>query len=364
MATTRAEAVARAEAMVRANALLEAEPLDREALRRELAGFEWGACLWATAATRELTVRSVLNEMHLLFLLLARARAALAPAPPGARLRGLLASPQAELVPAPVAALSLRALLDAVQNLQAQWGALVGAEDPGALHAALDACMARFGALATGRHAAGVLDAEDLVEVARDGRRALSAAAVRRFAAFFFVAYRHAHLAGAAIELDAAEPLALDVHSHLLAASLDDFYRCSMYWDMLPASVLQYRHEFTGMFHSMSQVMYYNNPTYARRRQAAADAIAAETPPEHVLPIMMQVHPEVRVLHEDDALPDGFAPPGALPEWDPAAPLPAAPRDWAWLFLPGRLYLCTRAGHLFWAARAAPLCNLLGRALG
>jgi ABC-type branched-subunit amino acid transport system substrate-binding protein len=38
-------ATARAEAKVLANALLEAEPLDREALRRELARFEWGAYL-------------------------------------------------------------------------------------------------------------------------------------------------------------------------------------------------------------------------------------------------------------------------------------------------------------------------------
>jgi hypothetical protein len=350
--------------MLAANELLEAPVLDAGALRAALGGLDWGECLWATRATAEITVHSVLNEMHLLFLLLARARAALAPPAAAERLGTLLASPTAELVPVPVAALSLRQLLDAVQNLQATWGALVGGEDPDALVAALDACFARFGALARGWHVPGVLDCEDFVEVAPDGRRALTAAAVRRFAAFLFVAYRHAHLAGAAIALDADEPLAVPVHSHLVTASLDDFYRCSMYWDMLPASVLQYRHEFTGMFHSISQVMYYNNPSYARRRQLGADAIAAGAAPEHVLPVMLQVYPEVALVHEDEPLPPGFAVPGALAEWDPAAPLSAAPRDWAWLFLPGRLYLATRAGHLFWAPRAAPLCNLLARALG
>ena len=351
--------------MLRANEILEtgASPPDEGALRRELAGLDWSTCLWRTRATREITVHSVLNEMHLLFLLLARARALLAPPPAAARLGVLLSSPTAELVPVPVAALSLRQLLDAVQNLQATWGALVAGEDAECLQDALDVCMARFGVLATGLHAAAVLDCDDFVEVAPDHRRSLTAAAVRRFSAFFFVAYRHAHLAGAAIALDADEPLAMQVHSHLVTASLDDFYRCAMYWDLLPASVLQYRHEFTGMFHSVSQVMYYNNPSYARRRQVGVDAIAAGSAPEHMLPIMMQAYPEVVVVHEDDPLPPGFAVPGSLSEWDPVVPLSAAPRDWAWLFLPGRLYLCTRAGHLFWAPRAAPLCNVLSGAL-
>lgn len=340
------------------NGLLEAETVDEGALKEAMTRFSWEKVLWETRATQEITTSCTLNEMHLLFLLIARARAVLCPTPRH-KIGALLQTPSAELLPKLVSELSLRELSDTVQNMQSLWGTLIEEEDPADLFRALDACMTRFGALARGVHPETVLDCEDMVE--EDGTRGrwLSNACIRTFSAFFFVAYRHAHLAAACFELGPAESLTFEVHSHLVTASLDDFYRQSMYFDMPMAAILQYRHEFTGMFHSVTQVMYYNNPAYARRKQKGVDGVVSAESPEYMLPVMQQIHPNVPVLYEDDPLPPAFAVPGSADLWDPDEQLPSDPASWAWIFLPGRLYLACRTGHLFRSTHPAALCNLL-----
>jgi hypothetical protein len=145
----------------------------------------------------------------------------------------------------------------------------------------------------------------------------------------------------------------LDLHSYLVTASLDDFYKLSMYYDTCMAHLLQYRHEFTGMFHSVTQVMYYHNPTYVRRKQAAVPSLA-----EELLPVVQQLYPDVRILYEDQPLPPHFHIPGTQ-DWTKETALPKNADDWLWLVLPGRIYLLCSPGYAFYSESLVASINLL-----
>lgn len=55
------------------------------------------------------------------------------------------------------------------------------------------------------------------------------------------------------------------VHQHHVSASVDSFYLLSMFYDLPPASRLNYRHMFSGLYNCISQPVYYHNPDYQRR---------------------------------------------------------------------------------------------------
>jgi hypothetical protein len=76
-----------------------------------------------------------------------------------------------------------------------------------------------------------------------------------------------------------------------------------MYYDCNIADVLHYRHEFSQMFHSISKVIFYNNTQYVRRKQRSHMEVISGQYSEHMLPLIMQLFPEVHVLYEDDVLP-------------------------------------------------------------
>lgn len=336
--------------MARINAALNGGEAE---IRAAAEGIDWLACLWRVDACEELTPSCALNGMHLLFLLVARLRARLMP-PNHARIGQVLQTPQAEVVAKPVCCLTLRELADAVRNLQQLWKRLIETEKLENLERVLDACMQRFGGLALSTHHAAALDYDDFTDPLPGNLRGVNRAAVRFFSAFFFVAYRQIHLAACATALDSCE-LPSPVHSHLLHAALDDFYALSMYFDTAIGDVLHYRHEFAGMFHSVTQVMYFHDPNYARRKQLPLAEV--HTRAEHFVPLLQQLYPDVRLLREDDTLPPGFAEPGA------GAELPSLQQDWAWLVVPGRVYLVSRAGHVFFSASGAPFAALLTRVI-
>ena len=82
-------------------------------------------------------------------------------------------------------------------------------------------------------------------------------------------------------------------------ASLDDFYQLATARDCLPGSILAYKHQFHGLFHDVSQVAYYLYPTYSRPVQKPmADFVAGSVAGIHVLPLLMQVAPDVPVFFE------------------------------------------------------------------
>lgn len=108
--------------------------------------------------------------------------------------------------------------------------------------------------------------------------------------------------------------LPIFLFNHHREASLDDFYDLSMMADCPIGSILQYKHRFRYLFHSVSQVIFFHYPTYERQKQLSMDSLhEADVPGINLLPLLMQVKTEIPVLTEHTGL--GNASIHAKHEW-------------------------------------------------
>lgn len=89
-----------------------------------------------------------------------------------------------------------------------------------------------------------------------------------------------------------------DLSEHHREVSLDNFYEMSMVSDLRLASIVQYKHRHQEVFHSISQVVYFNWPAYARRKQKKFDEIVAAPSDVHLLPLLHEMYPEIPILYE------------------------------------------------------------------
>ena len=70
-----------------------------------------------------------------------------------------------------------------------------------------------------------------------------------------------------------------------------------MNYDVFPGARLAYMHQFPGMYNCVSQVIFYHNELYERRRHNHFhEAIDA-------LPVLTHMYPEVPVVMEEDIPP-------------------------------------------------------------
>ena len=116
-------------------------------------------------------------------------------------------------------------------------------------------------------------------------------------------------------------------------ASLHDFYNFSMVADCLPASILIYKHDFKEMFNDPSQVLYFHHPTYTRQRQVDFDSIKALSARDiNVLPIMLQIKPDVPVLFEHTGACNSTA---------------CSTEPWSWLVIHRHIVLCDNNGKYY-----------------
>ena len=91
--------------------------------------------------------------------------------------------------------------------------------------------------------------------------------------------------------------------NHHMEASLDDFYDLSMVADCPIGSILQYKHKFRYLFHSVAQVIFFHYPAYARQKQIPlAQLQAANTAHVNVLPLLSQVKTDIPILMEHTGL--------------------------------------------------------------
>jgi len=101
-----------------------------------------------------------------------------------------------------------------------------------------------------------------------------------------------------------AEPLPSTTHTHELhpahlEASMEFWWELSSVADCPVGGITQYKNNFQYLFHSVSQVIYYHYPAYNRRMQKTfAEIEAGVAGPLHVLPLLLQVAPEIPVLYE------------------------------------------------------------------
>ena len=91
----------------------------------------------------------------------------------------------------------------------------------------------------------------------------------------------------------------VELHAHHREASNETFFTYSMTSDCVVGSIAQYAHRFAHLFHSVSQVVYYNFPSYNRQTQLQLGQLQrADAPAVNVLPLLTELHPDIPVLFE------------------------------------------------------------------
>lgn len=323
------------------NAALErGEPLP-DSLRTE-----W---LWRSKADEPPHPEVLLNRCHLLGLLVCRhlsLRAGGAGDPPS-----LHGESRLSVVPRPAAEMTWRELKDTVANLQIEWVPFLarlgsnprGRENLAAVRALLERCLCRFGVLAWGRFGPEVLDDPQDTQPAPgdpEGELVLTPSSLRRMLGTLLAFGRHLHLLGACETLPRRAPgLTNPVNRFHHEASTDTFHKLCMYNAVPVGAVLNYKDTFIGQFNSVSQTVFYHNPQYERTLRCKAEDVPG-APALHVLPDLLELHPEIPLRYEED-------------EYDPTAP-----GGWYWLLIPGRIYLVTPEPRVLYSEDALALLDV------
>lgn len=118
---------------------------------------------------------------------------------------------------------------------------------------------------------------------------------------------------------DAQAAASIALTCHHLEASGETFFTHSMTADCVVGTVAQYAHKFSYLFHSISQAIYYNRPTYARQRQLPFARLVEPTTATggpkavNLLALLLELAPHVPVLYEHTGA--GHAPTHAQHEW-------------------------------------------------
>lgn len=90
-----------------------------------------------------------------------------------------------------------------------------------------------------------------------------------------------------------------DVHPVHLEASMDTWWEIATVADCPIGSITQYKNKYQFLFHSVTQVVYYHYPSYNRRaQQTFANITAGACVSLHVLPLLMQIEPDIPLLYE------------------------------------------------------------------
>jgi hypothetical protein len=301
----------------------------------------WVRWLWQTDPEEPVLASVLLNQSHLLGLLVCRHQAMLAGRGRtpvcGGSLAGDEASERIRVVDKRPAEMSLREVRDTVDNLLIEWPRFLqrladnprGDENLEAVVGLVDGCLARFGHLAQHPGGADVFDDGGSTEPHdEDGLMRLTRPCLRRTLGSFMVMYRHLHLLGTA-EAVAPVPFDCGVCKHHMEASADEFSLLCMNMQLPVAARLNYKHDFPGMYNHVSQVVYFHNAQYERTRRIPL-ARVPEGDPMHVLPALRQLHPDIALHYEEDRV-----------------DLSRGTGRWGWMVVPGRVYLVDPEGRAY-----------------
>jgi hypothetical protein len=268
---------------------------DLEAGRDTLSEDTWMEWLWNSDPHATLSPK--FNRCHLLGLLIARYRAAFQPECMDLRLSEAL--PTIVHGSKVVSELSLRQLRDALEDLQLHWELHTREWDKAM--SVLDALFARFGTINARPQAH-----DDLASIDPETPLRMGNPAIRRFVVTFCVLYRHAHLETTCEDHDEDAPPEDSVQPFHVQAGLDKFYEHAMFCELPPAARLIYKQDFAGMYHCVTQVVYFHYPDYERGRQKTLDEIRAGTSPRHCLSVALELHPDMPVVMEDEMWQKGW----------------------------------------------------------
>ena len=126
-----------------------------------------------------------------------------------------------------------------------------------------------------------------------------------------------------------------DVHPVHLEASMDTWWELTTVADCPVGSITQYKNKYQFLFHSVTQVIYYHYPSYNRRTQQSFASIAAGTcVPLHILPLLMQIEPDIPLQYEHTCA--GYRPASAT-------------QDFTWILFGHFVLLCDRKMNTYCA---------------
>jgi hypothetical protein len=326
----------------------------------------WDQWLWVTDAREPVSFNSMLNESHLSGLALSRLCAAQATATPeramvcGVHGDVLQASPQSFLGSQSLpqighdvqyGELTMRALQQQLEHVQLYICALIQDVELENVVVHLGGLFARTGQFCAPpgtRFAAdfACYDDEDGLE-ASDGTpadarpRVWTCSRLRSTLDVFLLLFRLVALHEIAEEPDFNLPQQELFEWHR-EAGMDRFNTLSMRWDLQPGAVLSYMHAHSGLFNSVSQVIYFHYPDYERRLQLPLKALNAQdgVAAVHTLPLLLELEPDVEVYDEESPL---------------NAPIGSRHNTWRVLLTAGSCFLLSPAGVVFRSQNARAL---------
>ena len=347
---------------------------DGGALPHEEATALWKRWLWGCDPNAVPMERCFdLNEMHALGLLVCLQERAVPvpeytqPIGPEGPLPILYLHPTQ-----PVSSLSLRETLDQLECLQLHWGPVLAECGHSEALGMVRALMARLGELAQNaypftrqeeegedeqeqRREAVILDDPQHITplpATMDTVRplaVLSHKSLRQAICVLFALLRVHHIVSQATELGPGggeRAVVVALRTHHIEASQDLFDTLQQMVHLAPGQRLAYRTQFSGMYNSVSQVVYFHNPRFCRQPQLELSQLPSS--PMHMLPLVMQLLPEIPLCYDDDS----------------ALPGLTSPPRWAWLASCGRFFLLDDGGRVLWAPELAPLVAHYLRATG
>ena len=283
----------------------------------------WHDWLWGTDPEEKFHVDVMFNRNQLLGLLICRFKQDQLEDGPA-----LESGHRLCLMDKPVSTMNLRELKDTLSNLQVEWPTFLARlkENPRAksnlvaIQSLLEQCAGRFGFMTENALPETVLNDPGETRPDKDtGLSCLSHACMRRVLGSLLILYLHMYLWAHSIDVP---PVAHDcgVTKYHQEASMDQFHILYMHYQLPVAAKLNYKHDYPGMYNSVSQPVYYHDSQYQRvKRQELGDGLE----PIHLLPSLARLYPDIRIRFEEDHVD------------------PSASRGWYWLLVAGRIYMVT-----------------------
>jgi hypothetical protein len=292
----------------------------------ELPEEAWDEWLWQTDPEEPYSPEVLLNRCQLLGFLVCLYKGM----QQASDVNVVLTDTRLTLMSKPVRSMSLRELRDTLENLQVEWPTFLkrlpsnhnAQANLEAVVMLLDQCFSRFGALCLSMGDENMMDDLGSVESNIDSKTKfqITRPCIRRTVCTFMVFYRHLHLL--AVMKNIPDTWCdCGISKYHVEASGDDFNMICMHLGLPVAAKMNYKHDFPEMYNHVSQVVFFHNSEYQRVARAKLEVLDT-SPPEHVLPALMQLYPLIAVKYEEDSI--NLTRPGS---------------DWWWLVVSGRIYL-------------------------
>jgi len=299
----------------------------------------WTRWLWEVDLLEEISATETLNESHLTGLVLCRVAAL---DHPSINVHPVDLLGDAAVIRVPYQEMSMRNLKDSVQHAQLHMHMLISDDESVSLYPKhVNHLFVRLGHLLCPLKSVNTsaFDDPDSLEVTPNGgtTQIVTANWLRWMLNTFVIMFRHCELRRLAEPPVAVGPR-LDIKVFHVEAGLDDFYRFTQHFDLPPAAVLQYSHDYPQMLNSVSQVTFYHFPSYERRLQLPHKEVASGDAPIYTLAAALSMLPDVSVIFEEESF---GAPPGAI-----GHPLHAK-AGWRIIIGAGFIYLLSPEGRLF-----------------